>query len=252
MTRRNSCGETLKKFDQDRTFHTFRDHGWHYEGEITAWQMKANRYAFVKDVSQINNATELRRTYNKYLRRDLKKGDRNLRLVELERHELPEFMDVLEASNQRNAVVGRQLDYYEKFIDAFGDKVKFLGARVDETDALAAATCFVVNGRELACYIGGMRREYKAFRPNAWLLDQAMAWAIGQGIERVNMFWFEGKFENNSLLEFKSRFGGEVEEYIGGFEKILRPVEYQMRRVRQKTKSFARRLLTIQQRRYHD
>lgn len=78
-----------------------------------------------------------------------------------------------------------------------------------------------------------------------------MTQCLGSDITRVNFFWIEGKFHDNHLLEFKSGFGGVVEEYIGGFEKVLRPSVYTGRKIIGKGKRFAKKLLSVPSRLRH-
>ena len=48
-----------------------------------------------------------------------------------------------------------------------------------------------------------------------------------RGVKRANFYGIDGDFsENNKLLEFKSGFGVDIEEYVGGFRLILQPGKY--------------------------
>jgi lipid II:glycine glycyltransferase (peptidoglycan interpeptide bridge formation enzyme) len=66
--------------------------------------------------------------------------------------------------------------------------------------------------------------------------------ALKRGITRVNFFWIEGNFNNNHLLEFKSGFGGVVEEYVGGFEIVINKPKYMVRCIMRKGRALARRV----------
>ena len=59
-----------------------------------------------------------------------------------------------------------------------------------------------------------------------------------RGIKRINFYGVDGDFsENNRLLEFKSGFGVEVEEYIGGFRYVINPFRYFVSRVKRKIRT---------------
>jgi lipid II:glycine glycyltransferase (peptidoglycan interpeptide bridge formation enzyme) len=48
-------------------------------------------------------------------------------------------------------------------------------------------------------------------------------------VKRANFYGIDGDFsENNKLLEFKSGFGVDIEEYVGGFRLILQPGKYRL------------------------
>jgi len=46
-------------------------------------------------------------------------------------------------------------------------------------------------------------------------------------------------------LEFKSGFGGEIEEYIGGFEMVLRPATLLRRKILRKIKHLIKKFARI-------
>ena len=48
-------------------------------------------------------------------------------------------------------------------------------------------------------------------------------------MKRANFYGIDGDCsENNKLLEFKSGFGVDIEEYVGGFRLILQPGKYRL------------------------
>ena len=62
-----------------------------------------------------------------------------------------------------------------------------------------------------------------------WLLEDCLE----RGVKRANFYGIDGDFsENNKLLEFKSGFGVDIEEYIGGFRLILQPGKYRLNNVK--------------------
>jgi lipid II:glycine glycyltransferase (peptidoglycan interpeptide bridge formation enzyme) len=242
MTRRTAKGETTSKYVRYDIFTEFSGAGFKYEGETIKYQMKAGRWAFVKDLTGIFAVEDLRATYRKTLRQRLKKVEGKLVAEELPREKLSILVDLIDTSDAHNGVKGRDLEYYEKMFDAFGGKAKFVVARKADDGTPVAGAIFVYNGREVVSYLSGVNREYRELSGRAWLQDYIMGKIIGTGITRVNFFWVEGDFSGkNGLLEFKSGFGGEVEEYIGGFEMVLRPVAWFLVRARRKLSKIFRK-----------
>ena len=48
-------------------------------------------------------------------------------------------------------------------------------------------------------------------------------------MKRANFYGIDGDLsDNNKLLEFKSGFGVDIEEYVGGFRLILQPGKYRL------------------------
>jgi lipid II:glycine glycyltransferase (peptidoglycan interpeptide bridge formation enzyme) len=243
LSRRTAKGEVLEKYIRYDIFTLFNKAGLKYEGETTRYQMKAGRWAFVKNLKDIRTVEELRMTYRKTLRQRLKKVEGKLEAEELKRKDLGVLVDLIDASDAKNGVKGRDLDYYEKMFDAFGEKAKFVVARKMDDGAPVAGAIFIYNGREVVSYLSGMNREYRDLSGRAWLQDYIMGRIVegqdkaadGSRIERVNFFWIEGDFSGkNGLLEFKSGFGGEAEEYIGGFEMVLRPAAWFLTRIKRR------------------
>jgi len=74
------------------------------------------------------------------------------------------------------------------------------------------------------------------------LQDYILKLALERGIDRVNSFAIDGVFEGNKLLEFKAGFGGEVEEYIGKFTKVLRPAKMRIVTAQRKVLGIVRRM----------
>jgi len=243
LTVRDSKGQILEKHNQDKMKQIFAEAGWHYQGETVGYEMKAGRWAFTKDLSGIMSVNELRATYRKTLRVRLRQTDGQVEIQKLKRDDLSKLVGLIDESDAHNGVNGRELDYYRAMFDAFDRDIEFLITVKSDDKTPVAGAIFIHHGNEMASYLSGMDRHYRNLNGRAWLQDYVMQKCLKQGITRINFFWIEGKFTDNRLLEFKSGFGGVVEEYIGGFEKVLRPAEYLARRVARKTKNLGGRLL---------
>ncbi|MDR1970081.1 MAG: aminoacyltransferase [Candidatus Nomurabacteria bacterium] len=248
LSLRDSKGQVLEQWNRDELLKTFADAGFHYEGKTVNYEMKAGRWAFTKDLSGIKNIDELRATYRKTLRARLRQTDGQVEIQKLNRDELGKLIGLIDESDAHHGVNGRELDYYQKMFDAFGQDVEFLIALKSDNKTPVAGAIFIRHGQEVASYLSGMDRRYRNLNGRAWLQDYVMQKYLGKKVQRVNFFWIEGKFRDNRLLEFKSGFGGVVEEYIGGFEKVLQPAKYQTKRVARKAKSLTKKLINTPRR----
>ncbi|MDR0957340.1 MAG: aminoacyltransferase [Candidatus Nomurabacteria bacterium] len=241
LNRRSYKGEILEHFNHDDVKQIFKTNGWRYEGETTRYEMKAGRWAFIKDLSEMKNIEELRKSYRKTLRAHLRKSDGQVEIAKLTRAELPKIVNLIDESDAQNNVNGRALEYYQMMFDEFGDEIEFLVAQKVDDKTPVAGAIFIWHGGEVASYLSGMDRKYRDLNGRAWLQDFIMQKALERGINRVNFFWVEGKFSDNRLLEFKSGFGGEIEEYIGGFELVLRPLSLLTKKIARKAKSLIKK-----------
>jgi alanine adding enzyme len=242
LSLRNNRGEVLEKWNRGELLKTFTDAGYNYQGETVGYQMKAGRWAFTKSLSGIKTVEELRKTYRKTLRARLRQTDGQVEIQKLQRGSLGKLVGLIDESDARNSVMGRELDYYQKMFDAFGRDAEFLIAVSRDDQTPIAGAIFIYHGTEVASYLSGMNRRYAHLNGRAWLQDYVMQKCLKKGISRVNFFWVEGRFKDNSLLEFKSGFGGVVEEYVGGFEKVLRPVGYFVKRVVRKIRALKNKI----------
>jgi lipid II:glycine glycyltransferase (peptidoglycan interpeptide bridge formation enzyme) len=245
LSLRNNRGQILEKWNRDKLQRIFADAGFRYQGQTVNYEMKAGRWAFTKDLTGIKDVETLRKTYRKTLRARLRQTDGDVKITTLKRNELDTLVGLIDESDARNGVKGRETEYYERIYDAFGHDVEFLVARKTDDDTPVAGAIFIYHGGEVASYLSGMDWRYRGLNGRAWLQDFVMQKCLKKGIKRVNFFWVEGRFTDNSLLEFKSGFGGVVEECIGGFEKVLQPAKYYSLKIARRTK---RALLRIPRR----
>lgn len=248
---RDNKGTVLDSWNQSDLRHQFAVAGFKYQGETIDYQMKAGRWAFVKDLTGIKTIDQLRASYRKTLRARLRQTEGQIEISTLKRSELPTLVGLIDDSDERNGVSGRELEYYQLMYDAFGEEGQFLVARKSDDHTPIAGAIFIRHGHEISSYLSGMNRDYRHLNGRAWLQDYVMKKYLNTDITRVNFFWIEGRFQNNHLLEFKSGFGGVVEEYIGGFEKILNPLHYTSRLIARKGRRLAKKLVNAPRRLRH-
>ena len=243
VSRRAPSGEILDKYITYDVFTTMSRAGFRYEGEATTYQMKANRWSFVKDLTGIASVDELRNSYSRNIRRILRKVEGMVEVRKLERKEIGLVKEMIDDSNEKNGVAGRGLDYYEQIYDTFGAEAEFVGVFAVGDGRIVAGGMFIEHGDELVDYISGVRTEDRDLFGNVVLVDYMLRECLERGVARFNMFWIEGMFEGNKLLEFKAKFGGVVEEYVGGFERVLRPFDWFLVRIWRKIRGILRKIL---------
>lgn len=251
LATRTSKGQIIESWNRDELINLFKKCGFSYEGLTVNYEMKAGRWAFTKDLTGIKNQQDLRLTYRKTLRARLRQTEGQVEIQRLDRDHLGTLIGLIDESDAHNNIKNRELEYYRKMYDNFGSNVKFMVAVKSDDKTPIAGAIFIYHGTEVASYLSGMDRQYRNLNGRAWLQDFVMSEAIENDIARVNFFWVEGKFDNNHLLEFKSGFGGVVEEYIGGFDKVYSPVKFITRKFLRKGRGAVRRLRQIPSRFRH-
>jgi lipid II:glycine glycyltransferase (peptidoglycan interpeptide bridge formation enzyme) len=238
VSRRTISGEIIEKFEYKSIMKTFEKYGFKHTGWTIETEMKALRWVYIKDLTPYKSLDELRADYSKRLRKHLRHLNGKLELVKLSRNELPIYLDIIKASDDKNDVKTRDISYFQHIFDCYGDKAEYLVAKKIGEDAYAATSLAIFHNNEVTLMIGGVKREYRNLEANLWLKDKIMEIAFDRGLSRVNFFGVKGKFEGNGSLDFKAKFGGEVEEYLGRFDLVLSPVKFFIFRVIRKLKSF--------------
>ncbi len=230
LSRRAVHGEVLESFDQDETFKILEDEGFKYKGATVATDPKVIRWMTTKDLSEFKTLDEARASYKKNARNKLRKISKDLKIyVVKDKTELKDWILPLKSSNEKNHAEswGREVDYYEDMWDAFGDQVQFMEVRRKEDDKLISSRVVLYFDDETITFSSGTIQELRKMNGMTFLQDWQIGQCIERGQKRINFYGVDGDFsKDNHLLEFKSGFGVEVEEYIGGFIKVLNPAKY--------------------------
>ncbi len=244
IANRDTKGEILESFDEDKILKCFADAGFEYEGKTIELENKANRWMAIKNLIDFADMTEVRASYKKNVRNKLRKISPELEIYEMkDKSELIEFAKVVDESNHKNDVVSRNLAYYEWMWDAWGDQLRVILARRKEDGAVVAGRMLIYHPNEVVSFISGTAQNYKKYNGMTYLQDWLLADCLEKGIRRVNFYGIDGDFSGqNHLLEFKSGFGVVIEEYIGGFRYILDEKKYKMRQLRDGVLGFARKV----------
>jgi alanine adding enzyme len=227
---RDAKGEVLKSLPGAKLEKIFADAGFSYMGRTVELENKANRWMAVKNLKGFKDMTEVRASYKKNVRNKLRKISPELEVYELkEKSEIPMLAEAVDQSNHKNGVVSRYLSYYEWMWDAWGENTRFIVARRKEDKAVVAGRILIYHPNEVVSFISGTTQRYKKLNGMTFLQDWLLEDCLKRGVKRANFYGIDGDFsENNKLLEFKSGFGVDIEEYVGGFRLILQPGKYRL------------------------
>ena len=100
--------------------------GWKHGGFTVGYESVVNRWNFVKGLDGIHNEKELLASFSKYRRKNIRIAqDSGLRVRRLERGELSTFVKLCDMSAARQGFKSRDLAYYERLFDTFGDLIEF-------------------------------------------------------------------------------------------------------------------------------
>ena len=227
---RDCKGEVVKSLDGAKLEKIFADAGFSYYGRTVELENKANRWMAVKNLRGFKTIDEIRASYKKNVRNKLRKISPELEVYELtDKSEIPMLAEAVDQSNHKNGVVSRYLSYYEWMWDAWGDNTRFIVARRKEDKAVVAGRILIYHPNEVVSFISGTTQRYKKLNGMTYLQDWLLEDCLERGVKRANFYGIDGDFtENNKLLEFKSGFGVDIEEYVGGFRLILQPGKYRL------------------------
>ena len=227
---RDVKGEVVKSFDSAKIEKEFTEAGFSYMGRTVELENKANRWMAVKDLRGFKDMGEVRASYKKNVRNKLRKISPELEVYELkEKAEIPMLAEAVDESNHKNGVVSRYLSYYEWMWDAWGENTRFVVARRKEDKAVVAGRILIYHPNEVVSFISGTTQRYKQLNGMTYLQDWLLDDCLKRGVRRANFYGIDGDFSpENKLLEFKSGFGVDIEEYVGGFRLILNPRKYRL------------------------
>ena len=231
---RDAKGEVVKSYDGAKIEKAFVEAGFTYYGRTVELENKANRWMAVKNLKGFKDMAEVRASYKKNVRNKLRKISPELEVYELkEKSEIPLLAEAVDQSNHKNGVVSRYLSYYEWMWDAWGENTRFIVARRKEDKAVVAGRILIYHPNEVVSFISGTTQRYKKLNGMTFLQDWLLEDCLQRGVMRANFYGIDGDFsENNKLLEFKSGFGVDIEEYVGGFCLILQPGRYRLNRAK--------------------
>lgn len=228
---RNSSGAVDVKNDT-QLVKEFTDAGWKHKGFTTEYDLVANRWLFVKDLSGLKDSSDLLASYRQTTRQTVKKLiAKDYSIKKMSYDELDVVKKLVDSSYEKNQVSVRPLEYYQKMYKAFGDSVEFLVVYYKGKTPISTGV-FISHPSEMVYFMSGADTEYRHLYGGHYLQHYVMSECIKKGITRYNFYGVSGKFTNNPLLVYKSGFRGYIEEYVGGFYKVINRRKAMIRKAR--------------------
>lgn len=221
----------------------FAEANWQHKGLTVEYDLTANRWVFVKDLSGIKDEAELLSSYRQTTRQTIKKLDTaHYSIKKMSFDELDVVKSLIDSSNERNDVHNRPLSYYQHLYTHFGDAIEFLVVYHQGNTPISTGI-FISHPHELVYFLSGADSHYRHLYGGHFLQHYVMSRAIKEGVTRYNFYGVSGHFTKNPLLVYKSGFRGIVEEYVGGFFKVVNPTKYAAKKAVDLPKKIIKRIL---------
>ena len=129
----NPIDTEKKNIIQDLT-----DLGYQFDGLTRGYPNGEVSWHYIKDL-QDYDAVSLLKSFNKNSIRNIQSAfDFNILIRNAEREEIPTFKKIIEETGKRQGFEDKNLDYYFKLYDMFGDKADFLIAEVNPQQSIDA------------------------------------------------------------------------------------------------------------------
>lgn len=114
------------------------DLGYQFDGLTRGYPDGEVSWHYIKDL-QDYDAASLLKSFNKNSIRNIQSAlDFNILIRNAEREEIPTFKKIIEETGKRQGFEDKNLDYYMKLYDMFGDKADFLIAEVNPQQSIDA------------------------------------------------------------------------------------------------------------------
>ncbi|NEG69753.1 aminoacyltransferase [Bifidobacterium choloepi] len=112
--------------------------GWRHEGFTRGYGSIINNWVYVKDLTGLDTPDALLKTYSKNTRRNVKIARNSaVQVRRMDRAELDVFHAICELSSEKQHFQNRDLAYFQRLYDAFGDHADFMVAEIHLDDYLA-------------------------------------------------------------------------------------------------------------------
>jgi lipid II:glycine glycyltransferase (peptidoglycan interpeptide bridge formation enzyme) len=178
------------------------------------------KFHFVKDFSQIHSSDQLLASFRQTTRQSVKQTlNPHYQVSSLKLDQLAVLQNLLNSSNTKNRVPGRDLNYLQQLHSAYAEKAEFLVVLYDDTPI--SGGIFVNYPFESVYFLSGTATEFRHLLGAHHLQYYVMTRCIDQKVPRYNLMGIPGQFTHNPLLTFKSGFRGVIDEQIGQLRYIV-------------------------------
>ena len=203
--------------------------GWRQESSSAFGDVQP-RYVFQIPLEG-RTADDVLAGFNQLWRRNIKKATTaNVHVHQGQREDLADFHRIYCETAQRDGFRPRPLSYFERMWDALNaedpDRIRLYLAKKD-SDLLAAATAVNVGTHSWYSY-GASTTAGRELRPSNAMQWAMISDAISDGRKIYDMRGITDTLDPDNpligLLQFKVGTGGNAVEYVGEWDKVLRPL----------------------------
>lgn len=143
---------------------------------------------------------------------------------------LDDFVRIMQTTGERDGFNVRPKEYFARMLTALGDSVRLYMAFYEGQPISGAIT---TNYAGKTCYVyGASDNVYRNVMPNYLVQWEMIRWAVQTGCTVYDFQGVSGILDESShmygLYRFKKGFNGQLDELIGEFNYIYRPLEYKM------------------------
>ncbi|MBQ6267405.1 MAG: peptidoglycan bridge formation glycyltransferase FemA/FemB family protein [Clostridia bacterium] len=185
------------------------------------------RVAYVTDLSGIHTHEELFAIYHRTMKGHIRKAEKTLTLRMGTENDLPDFIEMMKQTGEKNGFHPHSMQYYKAFIN----DLEGASFWIAEEDGLPAAATFAVElGNRMWYMYGCSFRDRLKNHPNEFLQWKMQCHAVDQGYRYFDLRGVEGfpdpENPHYGLHRYKQSLGSTFVCYCGEFYYVYKPLAY--------------------------
>ena len=146
--------------------------------------------------------------------------------------------DIISGKNINIDKTNKKIEEANKVIERLKKKVEE-ATKILEIEGeviIGGGIIFMISSREILSLFGGAYKEYMDFISPYTTNWNMINYAVEKGYSKYSFYGITGDFSDKKselygLYDFKRGFGGVVEEYMGEFDLVLKPLIYRMYKI---------------------
>ncbi len=186
------------------------------------------RFVFRLDVKD-KTIDELMAAFHSKTRYNIRVAQKNgVEVKIVGKEEAKTFYDIMIETGMRDNFVTRPLSYFERMLDCMGENARLYMAYYE--GKAIAGTLAAHYGNKVWYLYGASSNAYRNVMPNYLLQLEMIRWAVDEGCDIYDFRGVSGDLTPENplygLYKFKKGFSGELTEFIGEYELVLKPFVY--------------------------
>ncbi len=140
---------------------------------------------------------------------------------------LDDFMKLYEITGERDGFNTRPRDYFVRLLKALGAKARLY---IGYYNSVPVCGAIATNYAGKCSYVyGASSNEHRNVMPNYLMQWEMIRWGLSEGCNIYDFLGISGDLENEDspmfgLYRFKRGFNGYVDELVGEFDYVYRPI----------------------------